>query len=677
MSSACAGLSLCVACGGRSALDGRAGDSARGSGGAVASFGGAPGSAGAGGGPARIGSSGAASAGAPASAGQSGSAQGGSAQGGAGPVLTAPDPRRTPPVFCSSDGWCGSHANFVSIWGSSAFDIWIVANQTGNIAGGEQPSASDAGSALLHWDGVGWKATQFDGTRALRAVWGTSKEDVWVVGAGETLQHFDGKRWSPIQLMVGGTEFSSVFGTSARDVWVVGANKFVVHFDGASWTRMEVTSTWDVFRSGWGSADEVWVLGDTTLNHFDLGSWSSLPRPANSVPSSVWGRANHEAWIAGQAGTIERWSSTGKQGANDVPGQPAAANFRNVWGRSDNDAWAVGEKGRIARWSDAGWSDGPQLTESNLNAVWGDGDSTWFVGDEGTFLKFDGQGWSANPRAAQQLKRLWGTSARDVWAAGRELMHWDGDSWQVVDRPGSDEVLGLWGSNAADIWAAGASGLLLHWDGAGWQLKQSPSSVDITGIWGSANDDIWAVDGLGHFLHFNGISWWLESAQNFGPLTSVWGRNASDIIAVSGSSRIRFDGHDWSLLPHHPNETPSYKIAFGNASLVWLGGNVPWSAYKAGGARPELGRWDGGTLVDNLEPTMAPQPIVITASSVEAGWADTANDVWIALPRLMHWDGAQWTYSATGGSSPVAALWGTTSDLWALTANGQIINKSR
>jgi hypothetical protein len=82
-------------------------------------------------------------------------------------------------------------------------------------------------------------------------------------------------------------------------------------------------------------------------------------------------------------------------------------------------------------------------------------------------------------------------------------------------------------------------------------------------------------------------------------------------------------------------------------------------------------------MVDNLEPTKAPQPIVITASSIVAGWANSANDVWIGLPPLMHWDGTQWTYSATGGSSPVAALWGTTSDLWALMANGQIIDKSR
>lgn len=591
---------------------------------------------------------------------------------GAPPVLTGPDPLRTPPTFCSIDNWCGSNANFVAIWGSSDTDIWIVANEAGDISGTKLATNSDATSALLHWDGLRWSAVQLG---EIHAIWGSSKDDVWAVGRSALFLHYDGKDWSPVHAPVGAPiDFTAVTGSSPTDVWAVGWGKTVVHFDGNAWTQVAMP-TWDIFRSVWASANEVWVLGDQTMNHFDRSSWSSVARPPGSVQSGLWGRAEDEAWIAGQGGTLERWNSTGEQ-TNPVAGGASASNFRGLWGSSASDGWAVGEKGIIARWGNAGWSAGPHLTDSSLNAAWGYQGSTWFVGDNGAFLEFDGKNFLASPIATHKLNGLWGPSARDVWAAGREIVHWDGNRWRDVARPGSDEVLAVWGSSATDVWAAGRHGLFLHGNGTAWQVSKSPTNADINGIWGSSKTDVWAVDAGGHFLHFDGSAWSIRAALNFGPLESVWGRNALDVIAVGGSNRIHFDGVEWHLLPPHPSETPIYKVAFGNGELVWIGGQVGWSAYKAGGAHPELGRWNGVGMTDNLEPMTAPAIVNLGSSSVEAGWGDTEQDVWIYLSRLMHWDGAQWSYSAAG-HNPITALWGTTTHVWALTTSGQILEKSR
>ncbi|HYP97350.1 MAG TPA: hypothetical protein VER96_01665 [Polyangiaceae bacterium] len=673
-SSVCAALALCVACGGRSALRGRDLEATSGGSAPLAAVGGTLTTGAGGSAPSSLGGTSTSSGGTAGSGGNAGRA----GQGGSAPVvLSAPDPQRTPPLFCSLDHWCGSNANFVAIWGSSATDIWVIANQTGDLAGSQQTNSIER-SALLHWDGLRWGATQFDDTRALRAIWGSSKHDVYVVGANSTLLHYDGNSWSPVPLMLGASiDFTSVHGTSAKDVWVVGLGRAALHYDGSAWFTL-TPPTMDVFRSVWSSADDVWVLGDASLNHFDRKAWSTVPRPAAGLQSAVLGHAPHEAWIGGPAGIIERWNAMGQIGGTSVDAQTGTANFRNLWGQADSNAWAVGEKGLIAHWGNSDWTIAPHLTDSNLNAAWGEGKSTWFVGDNGTFLEFDGQDWFASPLAAHELKRLWGSSANDVWAAGSEFMHWNGDHWQSVARPDGGDVFALWGSSATDVWAAGSNGLMLHWNGFTWELHESPTSGDIKGIWGSSNSNVWAVDSNGNFLHYDGIAWWISAAQNFGPLVSVWGRNASDVIAITASSRIRYDGVTWSLLPHHISESPTYKLAFGGGgAFVWLGGNVGWGAYKAGGARPELGRWDGSTMTDNLEPTMAPMPISLNYASVEAGWADKGDDVWIALPPVMHWDGAQWSYSPNGGMSPVAYLWGTSSDLWALTSNGQIINKSR
>lgn len=591
-------------------------------------------------------------------------------------MLAGPDPRRTPPVFCSLDQWCGSNANFIAIWGSSVSDIWIIAERTGDLAGTKETGNPDDNTALLHWDGAAWRAIQIDETRRLRAIWGSARNDIWAAGSGPSLLHFDGESWSlVVEPIIPAGGITAISGSSANDVWAVGWNRAILHFDGVAWSSIEL-STWDTFRSVSSSADEVWVLGDKTLNHFDRTSWSTVARPSESALGSVWGRADREAWVAGQSGTLERWNSTVEQ-TNAVTVQASTADFRSLWGNSGRDGWAVGEQGLIAHWNSTAWTAGPHLTDFNLNAAWGFEGSTWFVGDNGTFLEFDGQNWLSSPIAGHQLNRLWGSHPADVWAAGREIVHWDGKLWTDVPRPGSDEVFALWGSGEADVWAAGTHGLLLHWDGLSWQVSASPTSADIKGVWGSSSRDVWAVDSDGHFLHFGGSSWSIWSASSFGPLASVWGRNAADVIAVGGSNRIHFDGSEWSLLPPHPSETPTYELAFGNAQLVWIGGNVGWSAYKAGGTRPELGHWDGIGMSDNLEPKIAPPNVSLNYSSVEAGWADNERDVWIYLSRVLHWDGAQWSYSAVGGPTTINALWGTTSDLWALTGNGQILAKSR
>jgi hypothetical protein len=395
-----------------------------------------------------------------------------------------------------------------------------------------------------------------------------------------------------------------------------------------------------------------------------------------SLLSGVWGRPHHEAWVVGQASTLASWNLAEWQTKN-VQGQSSATNFRALWGNSDNDLWAMGEQGTLAHFDGANWSAGPELTNAHLNAAWGSGESTWFVGDNGTFLQFDGRSFLESPLGSHNLKGLWGVGPRDVWAVGQETAHWDGNSWQDVPRPGADEALACWGSSATDVWAVGAHGLFLHWDGTKWDVAASPTSADVKGVWGSASHDVWAVDTDGHFLHFDGVAWRTWSAQNFGPLASVWGNTASDVVAIGGKQRIHFDGATWSLLPAHAKDVPNYRVAFGNGRRVWVSGQVPWSAYKAGGAYPELGRWDGLTLVDDLEPRSAPQPILLNYRSITAGWAHDERDVWIAFPEAMHWDGSQWSYSVVGGTSALSALWGTESDLWALTPAGQILRKSR
>jgi len=330
----------------------------------------------------------------------------------------------------------------------------------------------------------------------------------------------------------------------------------------------------------------------------------------------------------------------------------------------------VGDNGVLAGWNGTTWLREPSPTQLTLRGIWGADGHYFAVGDRGTFLELKGGEWTSNQPSASAPKAIWGAAPDDVWAVGKGSVHWDGTSWARVDALEGLELSGVWGSAANDVWAVGKLGVLMHFDGRTWRQAASPTSDDVNGVWGSGAEDIWAVDAGGAFLRFDGGAWRRWPSESFGPLTAVYGNRADDVVAVGEQARAHFDGRAWTRLPSHPLQAPQYTTAFGDGANVFFGGRVNWSAYKAGGANPELGRWDGKMVVDDLEPAWNGNAVVI------CGWTSAPADVWLGLTALVHWDGRAWTKAALANTiSSVSALGATREDLWAATTTGQILRK--
>ena len=69
----------------------------------------------------------------------------------------------------------------------------------------------------------------------LVAVWGSAESDVWAVGFGGTIIHWDDSRWAPFP---SGTSnnFSAVWGSQANDVWALSYAGKISHWDGRVWS---------------------------------------------------------------------------------------------------------------------------------------------------------------------------------------------------------------------------------------------------------------------------------------------------------------------------------------------------------------------------------------------------------------------------------------------------------
>lgn len=271
----------------------------------------------------------------------------------------------TPSAWCIEQGVPASAESLYAIWGSSRDDVWIVGDH----------------GMMLHGDGITWQQQPAVTNRALRGVWGTGSRNVWAVGESGTILHYGSGGWTQTPQMTKAW-LNGIWGASERDVWAVGDNGKILHWDGAS--------------------------------------WQAQAAPTTQSLRAVWGSGVFDVWAVGDAGTVLRW---GGATWDPIAGASAATALYGVWGSGPRNLWIVGDSGTLVHWTGAP----PLMPEQvvglgGLHGVWGLHErQVWAVGDGGVMLSFDGVAWSAlaNRPSTSNLNALWGSGLLDVWAPGR------------------------------------------------------------------------------------------------------------------------------------------------------------------------------------------------------------------------------------------------------------------
>jgi hypothetical protein len=145
-------------------------------------------------------------------------------------------------------------------------------------------------------------------------VWGSSASDVWLVGAGSTILHWDGNAWStgpgvPNPDPAG--SISRVSGNAAANVWaigVLGGATVSLHWTGASWAQANIQVSVRLHDISSTGPYDAWVVGDRgTIMRWDGGSWTGMESDTGQDLFAVWGVSQTEAWALGRNGTIVRY----------------------------------------------------------------------------------------------------------------------------------------------------------------------------------------------------------------------------------------------------------------------------------------------------------------------------------------------------------------------------------
>ncbi|MBX3263130.1 MAG: hypothetical protein KF782_25875 [Labilithrix sp.] len=348
--------------------------------------------------------------------------------------------------------------------------------EAGPIEAGCDAGDPDCVTEVVPCDAVEWCSVPFDVSPffTLTKVWGSSKTDVWAVGSGGTIIHFDGAKWTATPTGVQNT-FFDVWGSGPNDVWAVSSSTVLLHTTG--------------FKGG-------------------AAVWENLPTAESEFNSvfirAIWGTSPTDVRIGGRAFDLpDSPSGTGDQyvlapsedGGVAWRPLPGTHTVTSIWGSSAGDVWMTADNSVYV-----GYQRGMTL-HGTPSSAWADAGG---VEDPLAWSEVDSQ-------SSLTLESVWGSSSSDVWAVGplgtiRHITPADA-RWQKVDAKTTNDLHAVWGSGPNDVWAVGEAGTILHYDGASFEpasaqlpLGKKPS---LRGVWGSGPDDVWIV-GDGVILHYAG-----------------------------------------------------------------------------------------------------------------------------------------------------------------------------
>ena len=265
-------------------------------------------------------------------------------------------------------------------------------------------------------------------------------------------------------------------------------------------------------------------------------SWSIVPSPNQGVSSplsGVGGIATDDLWAVGSFNEEEGFSPLrtltehwdGAQWA--VVPSPSLEVFDNlnaVAAVATDDVWAVGydslARSLFLHWDGQAWSiiDGPPVSSPQYAAAALAPDDVWSAG-YGQLNHWDGTSWSTIPSPPIAPQWLSAIASNDVWASGfllhefcekscydyetPRVLHWDGQSWAVLDPLGYDARLnGIAAESTTSVWGVGSDSghtLATHWDGNRWtdapELQLGAGTI-FEGV-AVVGGDTWAV---GYFV---------------------------------------------------------------------------------------------------------------------------------------------------------------------------------
>ncbi len=202
------------------------------------------------------------------------------------------------------------------VWSDGPSNAWAVGNS----------------NTVLRYSGSGWSVVSdvnhpIGAVDSYNAVWGVGS-DVWIAGENSIL-HCTSATACANESSGGSGILYGLWGTSRTNVFAVGAGGRIAHYNGTAWAAMPSPTARNLARVAGSGTSDVWALGDSVLVHFDGTQWTSLPLKDGSIVSHVpsqfqglfqvglWVRGPKEIYVGSDFGGISRYDGSRWQQMNN------------------------------------------------------------------------------------------------------------------------------------------------------------------------------------------------------------------------------------------------------------------------------------------------------------------------------------------------------------------------
>ncbi len=221
----------------------------------------------------------------------------------------------------------------------------------------------------VHWDGNDWELKQIPYTyngqtfyNGIRAIFAFNENDIWF-GTGN-MTHWNGTQFLSIYIGMG-MSINKIWGSSSNDLYVVGNSGKIAHYNGTNWHRIESGTTlefMDIYGANNSKTGNQEIIAVSTQNlPLDKAIFRIDENTATQISStpiqwelfSCWFVPNRHYYVVG-SGIYEKSNLAGSNWKNE-PLDITRYGTSRIRGSELNDVFVVGAFGEILHYNGFGW----------------------------------------------------------------------------------------------------------------------------------------------------------------------------------------------------------------------------------------------------------------------------------------------------------------------------------